>query len=157
MAEQQFRIPKISVPVICHTLQGEKIAGDIFVDVISLQGYTTQQLLDYLNAQPPFFPIRTSTAQRPLLILKDSLVQVDVPHLMKQYQEETSTTLAQKKEAILYMQTLGPVRGIVILDLPEEYARILDLLNLKRTFFPAIIHEQFVILNSHHIYKIEEL
>lgn len=157
MAESELRIPKVAVPVICHTLPGEKIAGEIFLDMLSSEGYTAHQVLDFFNARPPFFPIRTTIGQRSILLSKDSLVQVDMLEMMKEMREDTSLFLAQKKEVFFHLQTLGPVRGVVVLDLPAEYARVVDLLNQNRNFFPAIVHETFTLLNARHIYKIEEL
>jgi hypothetical protein len=157
MTEQQFRIPKIKVPIICHTNHGERIAGEIFLDLILSEGYDVNQVLDFFNAQTPFFPIRNPATNRTVLVQKESVVQVDIPQLMTQYTEQTST-FTTRKDAMLYLQTLGPVRVTIIVDLPEEYSRILDLVNMaRRSFFPAVANGIFALLSIRHIYKIEEL
>lgn len=158
MAEQDFKIPKIAVPIICHTEPGEKLAGEIFLDVLSSEGYSARQVLDFFNTHLSFFPFRPSAGRKPLLLLKESVIQVDVPEMMKEMREDTSLYLAQKKEVILYLHKIGPVRAVMVLDLPSEYARVIDLLNQNQTFFPAVVNETtFALMNSHHIYKIEEL
>lgn len=157
MSDPEFRIPKISVPIVCNTLQGEKISGEIFLDYLSSNAYTIDQLLDFFNADPPFIPVRTNISPRPILLQKNTIVSVDLVQMKNQLQESTSVKLAEKREAIFYLQATGPVRGSVILELPLDHARIIDLLNQKRMFIPVQIHEKFMLLNSHHINKIEEL
>ena len=154
--EQQFRIPKVSVSVFCYTIENEKIEGEIFLDVRGSDQYNSQQVLDFFNSETPFFPIRTSDFPNPILLRKESILRVDVIRMMETLEEEPSMSLAGKRQVPVHLPTLGPVSVTVILDLPEEYSRILDLLNLKRTFFPTIIDGNFSLLNSHHVYKIEE-
>ena len=151
----EYLIPKIPVPLVCHTVQGESIPGEIFLDMILTEGYSIDQVLEFFNARLPFFPIRTASMPRPILLRKNSVVRVDIPQLSASFAERTSG-FAISREATITMETLGPVRGTFVLDLPQEYTRILDLINLDPVFFPAMIQESFVILNAHHIYKIEE-
>ena len=157
MSRNQLQIPKINVPIICYTTQGESISGEVFLDLILTQGYSINQLLDYFNAQTPFFPIRISSQKRAILLQKESVVRLDVPQLLDQYNEETATFVT-RKDAIVHFHTMGPARVTVVVDLPSEHSRFSDLVNMTtRRFFPAIINDGFTLLNSNHIYKIEEL
>ena len=153
----QLRVPKINVPIICYTTQGEAISGEVFLDVILTQGYSINQLLDYFNARTPFFPILTSGKKKAILLQKESVVRLDVPQLLDQYNEETATFVT-RKDAIVHFHTMGPSRVTVVVDLPSEHSRFSDLVNMTtRRFFPAIINDGFSLLNSNHIYKIEEI
>ena len=154
--EQQFRIPKVIVPVFCYTIEQEKIEGEIFLDVSGSTQYTSQQVLDFFNSGMSFFPIRTTKSPKPILLRKESLVRVDIVRMMETLEEEPSISLAARRQVTIHLHTLGPISATVILDVPEEYSRILDLLNMKRTFFPAIVDSNFSLVNSTHIYKIEE-
>ena len=157
MAEEEYRIQKTSVPISCHTARDERVEGEIFVDMLSTQGYSIKQVLEFFNSATPFFPIKTGDHSRPILLSKNSVVKAEIPGGLERYIQEISTTFAQKKEAVLHMKRLGPVRVTLILDLPLEHSRILDLLNLPNPFFAAVIHDSFCLLNAHHIYKVEEL
>ncbi|HSP05597.1 MAG TPA: hypothetical protein VLR94_00390 [Acidobacteriota bacterium] len=155
MEHPEFRIPKISVPIVCHTIQEEEVRGDIFLDMILTEGYSVQQIIDYFNATAPFFPIRTSGRQ-PVLISKASVVLVDVPQLTDQYREDTSS-FSVRTEAVVHVHSLGPLRLTIIVDLPEEHSRLLDLVNVARkAFFPAMLNNSLSLVSLHHIYKIEE-
>jgi hypothetical protein len=154
MDHPEYRIPKINVPLTCLTVQGERIAGDIFVDVLLTEGYNVEQVLDYFNTPSPFFPIRTGDSA-PVLLSKESVAIIEVPQLLGQFREDTST-FSTRKEATLHFHHIGPVRALIIVDLPEEYSRILDLVNMaKRAFFPAIVNDSLSLLSIKHIYKIE--
>ena len=156
MTEQQFHIPKINVPILCHTDQGEKLPGEIFLDLGTSAGYTVNQVLEYFNSDTPFFPLRGKDGST-ILLRKSSVIQVELPEMLDQYMEQTSS-FSTKKEGVFYMQTIGPVRVQIILDLPEEYSRFLDLVNVaSRAFFPAIVNDAFALLSLRHIYKVEEI
>lgn len=155
MDHPEYWIPKINVPITCHTAQGESVSGDIFVDVILTEGYSVHQVVDYFNSKTPFFPLRLAD-RRPILVAKESVVQVDIPQLMDQFREDTSS-FSTRKDVVLYVHSLGQVRVTIIADMPEEHSRILDLVNLSRgNFFPAVVNNSLSLLSIHHIYKIEE-
>lgn len=157
MTEQEYRIQKISVPVTCHTARDERLEGEIFVDMVNAEGYDLKQVIDFFNSHSHFFPIKTRDNERPILLNKTSVVKVEVPGGMERFQEGASATFARRREAVAHMRRLGPIRVTLILDLPEEHSRILDLLSLPSHFFSAIIQDSFCLLNAHHTYKIEEL
>ena len=154
MDHPEYRIPKINVPLTCLTVEGEKLAGEIFLDVILTEGYSVEQVLDFFNSSTPFFPIRM-TDYPPILLSKDSIVLVEIPQLMEQYKRETSS-FSTRKNAVLHYHKIGPIEAFMVVDLPEEYSRILDLVNMaKRRFFPAIVNDTLSLLSIKHIYKIE--
>jgi len=153
----RFKIPKMSVPIICRTIASETINGEIFLVATASGGYTTHQILEFFNSDGPFFPVRLSSADRPGLLRKASINHAIVPDLAGHLQDETSITLAQKKDAIVHFPFGESVRATVILDLPEESCRILDLLSLPNDFFAALIENTYSVINSNHVYKIEEL
>lgn len=155
MNDQPFKIPKLQVPVVLHTLPADEIRGDIFLDFASSEGYSVQLLLDYFNSDPPFFPIRTEANS--LLVSKHSLIWIEVAKNLKQLREESSTILAESKEVMIHTDHVQEMKATIILDLPEEYGRTLDLLNRKERFIVIIRKEALVILNLDHVTRIEEL
>lgn len=154
MDHPEYRIPKINVPLTCLNVEGERIAGEIFLDVILHEGYSVEQVVDFFNSPAPFFPIRMGDSP-PVLLSKDSIVQVEIPQLLEQYRSDTST-FSTRKTAVIHFHKIGRVEAFIVVDLPEEYSRFLDLVNMaKRTFFPAIVNDTFSLLSIKHIYKIE--
>jgi hypothetical protein len=154
--ESQFRIPKISVPINCLMMSDETISGEIFVDDLGSHEYTSQQLIDFFNDDPPYFPIRTSIGSKPILIQKCWVAQIEIIGMIKRFQEQ-SAPLISKKRAVLHRPPLAAVEATIILDMPEDHSRLLDLLNLPLTFVPAIVNEHYCLVNARQIFKIEEI
>ena len=154
--ESQFRIPKISAPINCLMMSGEKISGEIFVDDLGSHEYTAQQLIDFFNDEPPYFPIRTSIGSKPILIQKSWVAQIEIIGMIKRFQEQAAPLVSQKR-AILHRPPLAPVEATIILDMPEDHSRLLDLLNLLLTFIPAIVEGTYCLVNARQIFKIEEI
>jgi hypothetical protein len=154
MGDEQFRIPKFAVPIVCYTILGEQMSGEIFVDILLTEGYSPGQILDFLNERSAFFPLRLNR-DRSVLVLKESVVQVEVPGLIAQYEEHIQSFVT-RKDVVLHLTT-GPVRATLVLDLPQEHSRILDLVNTGKDFFPALVGENLSFINIHHTCKIEEM
>jgi hypothetical protein len=153
--ESQFRIPKISVPIVCQMMSEEQISGEIFVDDLGSHEYTSQQLIDFFNDAPQYFPLRVPAPGKPILISKKWVSHIEVTGMIDRFREE-SAPLSSQKQAILYRAGLPPVEATIILDMPEDHSRLLDLLNLGQRFIPAIINGSYSLINAHRIRKIEE-
>jgi hypothetical protein len=155
VGQEQFRVPKFSISVVCHTSQ-EILEGTIFLDVVESSRSLLQRVLDFFNAPNPFFPIRVSGTEQPILLRKDALSQVDVLQAMDPDETEMFGALTKRKAAILYLTSSQTVQVEIVLDLPDSYCRLLDLLSIGKPFLLALVGEKFSLFNYHRIYKIEE-
>jgi hypothetical protein len=155
VGQDQFRVPKFSISVICHTPH-EILEGSIFLDVVETSRSLLQRVLDFFNAPNPFFPIRVSGVDQPILLRKDALIQIDILQEMDPSETEMFGALTKKKTAILHLKNSQTIQVEVILDLPDSYSRLLDLLSIGKPFLLALIGEKYALFNYHHIYKIEE-
>jgi len=157
MAETEFRIPKISVPVVLNTTEKEKIVAEIFLDYQSSDNFTLEELSNFFNTDNPFLPIRSSAKNKTILLRRDSIVWIDLSQIKQQLLESTSMSLAYKREVVLHSQSAGALHATVIMEMPADHSRVIDLLNLKRIFIPVLVEEKFALVNLHHIDQIEEL
>jgi hypothetical protein len=155
MNDQPYKIPKLTVPVVLHVVPASEIQGDIFLDFSSSQGTSVQHVLEYFNTDSPFFPLRTDSGS--VLVSKHSILWIEVPLLLKEFQEETSVKLAERREVLIQTDEIEEIKATIVLDLPEAYGRTLDLLNKKENFIVMIRSETLMILNLHHVTKIQEL
>lgn len=152
---EELRIPKVSVEIICHTIQQEILSGEIFLDQVSSAGYTTAQVLDFFNSPAAYFPLRVS-GQKSILLQKESLFRVDVQGLFHEYETEVYSFVDLKREAVLHMTNGMTLQGQFIIDLPHEHDRILDLLNAGRRFVPFLLEDTINLIHTLYLYKIEE-
>ena len=150
----ELRIPKISVPIRCYAITEEVFAGQVFLDVVSSAGYTTSQVLDFFNSAQLFFPIKLDNAQS-ILIQKQSLFRVDVPELFNQYESEVSWAFTTKLEVGLHFISGHNLKGNIIVDMPREHARALDVANSGRAFIPVLLETTLSLINLHHLSRIE--
>ena len=152
---EELRIPKVSVEIICHTIQQEVLAGEIFLDQVSNAGYTTMQVLEFFNSHYAYFPLRIS-AEKSILLQKLSLLRVNVQGLFHEYETEVSFSLDLKREAILHMTNGMTLQGQFIIDMPHDHDRTLDLLNAGRHFVPFLLEDTINLIHTLYLYKIEE-
>lgn len=152
---EELRIPKVSVDIVCHTTQDESITGQVFMDIVSAAGYTLSQVLDFFNSHESFFPLRIAQ-NASILVNKRMIVRIDVPGLFSEYETEVFSALDLKREATVYFKTNNSLPGRFIIDMPEDHARSLDLLNSGRRFVPFLLEETLTLIHTEHIYKVVE-
>ena len=150
-----LRIPKVSAEIVCHTIQEETLPGQIFLDVVSAAGFTLSQVLDFFNSSELFFPFRISEGNS-ILLHKQMIYRIDVPGLLHDYELEVSSQLDLKRDANVYFRNSASLRGRFIIDMPQDHARSLDLLNSGRRFVPFLVEETLTLVHTQHIYKVVE-
>lgn len=150
----ELRIPKIAVPIVIHSDQDQTEQGEIFLEQIQVEGYSTGQVAEYFNSTEPFFPLRTKTQS--ILVRKQSVNWIEFPELYERYQKEVSSSFDVRKKATLHIRNADPIRVRVIVNMPEDHARVLDILNTGGAFIPVLIQEIFALFNSRVIDRVEE-
>lgn len=58
--QNDYTIEKNRVPVVLHTVAGERITGDVFVQPYVPHRRGPEQVIDLLNSDEPFVPVRCS-------------------------------------------------------------------------------------------------
>src|SRR5438876_10591831 len=140
MGEAQFRIQKVSLRITCDLLGGEVLNGEIFLDMLSSTGASAHQVLEFFNSPAQFFPLRVQSEA--ILVAKRALTRIEIHEdFAGRYLEEQSSQISQKRQAIFHIEDGETLEGTVILDLPEEHSRVLDLVNLPGNFFPVVAGE----------------
>lgn len=152
----ELRIPKIAVAIRCYTTYKESLSGQVFLDMMTTSGFTTSQILEFFNSPQLFFPLKLDSGKG-ILLQKQTLIRVDVPDLFQEYESEVSSQLDFKRETILHLAMAEPLHGSMIVDMPKEHARVLDVLNSARIFIPFLLETTLTLINTHHVYRVEEI
>lgn len=152
--EQEFRIPKSVLRVICNTVTGEKIDGEIFLDA----GRTSSapQIADFFNSEKCFLPIRTSPEHQLRIISKHAIALVETGRLLPDVRKEPSVFLTKRKKARLVVDSLGTIDAEILIDTPADQARVLDVLNLANRFLPILYDDKYCLLNVSRILEVRE-
>jgi len=152
--DPSFRIPKLVVNVVCNTYSGEKFSGEIFLD--GTGSCTPRKILDFLNSESLFLPVKTSSQETPRLISKNALILVETSRFIPDVRKETSAFLTQRRNALFQVQSLGSLHAEILIDTPKDQARVLDVLNLAQRFLPVLYEEKYCLLNSNRILEVLE-
>lgn len=151
-----LRIPKIAVEIICHTFHDEILTGNIFLDMMGSSGYTVEQVLEFFDDRPIFFPYRLSSGGS-ILLQKQMILRADLPEVEHDYNSEVVSMLTTKREVVIHFTNAQQLKGLFLINLPADHARTLDFLNTGHRFVPFLLDEQLTLINTQHIYKVEEV
>jgi len=140
VGQEQFRVPKFCITVICHTTH-EILQGDIFLDVVETSRSLLQRVLDFFNASNPFFPIRISGTERPILLRKDALIQVDILQAMDPLETEMFGDPLENPTAVVTRKIERERVRNALLQLTPEQRQVIVL-----RFFEDWPHEEIASL-----------
>lgn len=153
--EQEFRIPKSSVKIVCNTVTGEKIDGEIFLD--AGQNASAPHIADFFNSEMLFLPLKTSAEKQSRLISKNAIAFVETGRFLPNLRQETSAFLTKRKMARFIVDSFRTVDAEILIDTPVDQARVLDVLNLANRFLPVLYDGKYCLLNTNRILEVTEL
>lgn len=154
MYTSDYRIEKDRIAVVLTTLDGERLAGDLFVQPYTRYRMGREQAPDLLNSPEPFFPLGTDDAMQ--LLAKDNVREVEVP---SDEQEDMTTHAGARATEIEVMLAGGVVRtGVVLVETPSDRPRLLDYLNrLESRFLTLYTPDGVRLLNRRFIERVKPL
>jgi len=154
MYSSEYRIEKDRVAVVVTTLDGERLAGDLFVQPYTRHRMGRELAPDLLNAPEPFFPLGTDDATQ--LLAKDNVREVEVPADERDGVASHPGARATEIEVVL---AGGVVRtGLVLVEAPSDRPRLLDFLNrLESRFLTLYSPDGVRLLNRRFIERVRPL
>jgi hypothetical protein len=154
MYTSDYRIEKDRIAVVVTTLDGERLAGDLFVQPYTRYRMGREQAPDLLNAHEPFFPLGTDDATQ--LLAKDNVREVEVP---ADEQDDVASHPGARATEIEVVLAGGVVRtGLVLVETPSDRPRLLDFLNRLETRFLTLYSSDGVrLLNRRFIERVRPI
>ena len=154
MHTSDYRIEKDRIAVVVTTFDGERLAGDLFVQPYTRYRMGREQAPDLLNASEPFFPLGTDEATQ--LLAKDNVREVEVPG---DDPEGLGVHAGARVSEIEVVLQGGIVRsGTVLLETPSDRPRLLDFLNrLDSRFLTLYCRDGVRLLNRRLIERVRPL
>lgn len=123
-----YRIEKDRLPVVLVTAGGERIAGELFVQLHARYRSGPEEAPDLMNDAEPFFPFAVAGGET-LLIAKDHVREVEVAHGHGAALEDDEVTGIRRALIELTMTDGTIAAGAVYLEVPFNRPRLLDFLN----------------------------
>jgi hypothetical protein len=153
--EQEFRIPKSAVKIFCHTVSGEKLDGEIFLD--AGPDASARQIADLFNSERLFLPIKTAAERQPRLLSKNAIAFVETGRFLPDIRKEPTAFLTKRKMARFMMDSFGTIDAEILIDTPADQARVQDVLNLANRFLSVLFGERYCLINTNRILEVQEL
>ena len=122
----EFRIEKARVPVALAMVNGERLAGDVFLGQSSPHRWGREEVADLLNAPEHFFPLGADDGGI-RFVRKDHVAEVLL--LEESAPEELMSPLGREVAVEVCLETGERYCGAVAYDVASPRPRLLDWLN----------------------------
>jgi hypothetical protein len=148
-----YRVPTVPLQVELHCDDGRRLVGDVFLPAHSsrYQGAMTPQ--EWINTVSAFFPFRPFDGHTRTVLNRRTVVVVSV----------ASPDAADEDEAVDLPSRMVEIeaggeqfRGQVVLDMPTNQRRVVDLLNGPDPFLLLRVAGRHHLIQKAHITRVYE-
>lgn len=137
-----FRIEKARLPVVLVTIEGHRVAGDLFVQASVRNKLGHETARDVLNSPEPFFPIATMKG-RTLLLAKDHVRELFVA---REDADDSDWEFGTPADVDVVMQGGTRHVGTILIQQSSGRQRVLDYLNRYHERFLAVHKDEGIVL-----------
>jgi hypothetical protein len=143
-------VPKREAAVRLTLTTGEIRRGTVFLDFIDVIHRGAQTLLDKLNDDSEWFPIRSARGiemlNRRRVILVEPNEGLDVDLVRKD-----SAAVFRREAVTVHLAGERTLAGRIAMDLPDEFSRVSDFLNFPMNFFALETEQGPVLVSKWHV------
>ena len=143
-------VPKREALVKIHLAGGEVRVGAMFLDYIDVIHRGAQTLLDKLNGDATWFPMRDGSGvgivNRRRVVLVEPGQGLD-PALVRR----DNAAVFRREMVTLRLADDRTIEGRIAMDLPDEFSRVSDYLNFPEDFFPLETDRGPVLVSKEHV------
>lgn len=147
-------IPKREVTVKMHLADGRTLQGPVFLDFIDVIHRGAQTLLDKLNGDASWLPVRERQGIQ--IVNRDRVVTVEPadgvdPDLVR----KDSAEVVRRESVTVRLAGERLLSGRIAMDLPDEFSRVSDFLNFPEDFFALETEEGPVLVSKRHVVSLQ--
>ena len=143
-------VPKREAAVRLHLATGEMRRGTVFLDFIDVIHRGAQTLLDKLNGDSAWFPVRgprgIEIVNRARIVLVEPGDGLD-PDLVR----KSSSAVFRQESVTVHLAGDRKLDGRIEMDLPDEFSRVSDFLNFPLNFFALETERGPVLVSKEHV------
>lgn len=154
-AVTSYRLEKNRRRIVVKMHSGEIITGDMFLQPYGRYDGGPERPMDILNESERFFPLNRDNGEI-VLVAKDQVVSV--AHDRVEDEPDTRTEITRKVALEVRLIHGDTFIGTVLLEVPEDHARVLDFLNRwKPRFLSLQTDDGQLLLNRSMIERVRSL
>ncbi|MDI6740813.1 MAG: hypothetical protein QME74_10680 [Candidatus Edwardsbacteria bacterium] len=132
---QQLAVEKRTVPVLIRFEDGQELKGELFLSQTAKRRLGKETVLDYMNEEPEFFPLKVTEDNSVRMINKRRVAAVEVDAAIEFEDEETTKAGAKQERMTVMFKTHHRLAGTGYIEMPPQKSRIIDFLNQGSQFF----------------------
>ncbi len=138
-----FTIEKNRLDVVVHCSDGSKNRGELFLLPFNNYYDAHQKISDLLESEPPFIPLSVNNGSQVEFINKSQLLMIESELPEDEGNDHPELALFHQTEVSVIAVDNRVIKGVMLSEVPPEYSRLSDCLNLS---------VQFLIIKSDNIY-----
>ncbi|MCL2219495.1 MAG: hypothetical protein FWC23_05780 [Chitinispirillia bacterium] len=150
-----LRIPVMCKEVVIQLPGGAQSAGMVYLPTAAPDHTGPMRLVEWLNSPEIFFPFRDRSGTDPVLINKDNVIILTAYH-DRDTGEYDETDDTYKRGVRIEIHPGEVIEGRMVIDMPYNRNRALDVLNDPRQFIYLIDSGKEVHINKRFIVKAVE-
>jgi len=143
-------VPKREAAVRLHLTTGEVRRGTVFLDYIDVIHRGAQTLLDKLNDDSEWFPVRSARGIEMLNRRRVALVE-PAEGLDPELVRKDSAAVFRRESVTVQIAGDRTLAGRIAMDLPDEFSRVSDFLNFPMNFFALETERGPVLVSKWHV------
>ena len=149
-----FRIEKGRLPVDITLVDGEAIAGELFIQASARHRFAMEDAAEIMNAPDRFFPLRLRT-DNTLLVAKDRVRDVQVTY---EHATEADWSIGTLTPVTITLEGGAIYTGKFLVEPPLGRTRVLDFLNRTPDRFLTLYQDDGIVLvNRSEILHVRQL
>ncbi|GJM44441.1 MAG: hypothetical protein DHS20C21_12830 [Gemmatimonadota bacterium] len=150
-------IPKREVGVQIHTVSGDLLQGEVFLDFIDVIHRGEQTLLDKFNDDFDWLPLRSREGFTEI-VNRDWIVSVEPARgLPLELVRKESGEVFRRELVLVRLASGRSIDGRLAMDLPDEFSRVSDFLNFPQNFFALETDDGPVLIAKRHVLNLRAL
>jgi hypothetical protein len=150
----ELRVPTVALAAEVLTVDGRSLTGRIFVPAAAHHHEGAMRAEEWMNEIADFFPFLADAASAPVLINRREVLVMTVPAFADAGDFPDETPLPERAVTI----DCGGHRftGSIVIDMPEDHARMLDYLNRPERFLTLRDGTRHHLVQKRRITRVQE-
>jgi len=151
----EFRVPVTDKEVVIEFLDGVQMAGFVFIPSAAPDHDGPMRLVEWINGTEDFFPFKVHGGGDSVIINKRNMLHLSAYHNHEDgYYDEVDVT---PKFHVRVETPNGCLSGDLVMDMPVNRLRALDVMNDERRFVFLVESGKEVHINKQFIVKVVEI
>jgi len=149
-----FTIEKDRLSVVIHSSDGSRTKGELFLLPFNNFYDGHQNISDLLESDPSFIPLSVNSGKDVEFMNKSQILLVEGELFEETDAELAVPGLVHQIEVSIVIVDTYIIKGVMLSDVPPEYSRISDCLNLDEQFLRIKSDDSYLHVNKNFIKKV---